>query len=96
MMAGQIRLFEKIDGLLVEVEPSAADKTRNGRTVSRVSLEIDVLWTTEEEAERAAEEAATKQRQISDVTERAKLRKTAEAKLSALGLTPEELREILS
>ena len=58
-MAGKIRLFEKTaTGLLCEIDPQLAADARHGRRVSRVSLEVDVIWTLAEEAERDADEAA--------------------------------------
>lgn len=54
-----IRLFERTaDGLLVEVAPSEAKQRYADGTVSRISLEIDVLWTDDEIAARDAEDAA--------------------------------------
>ncbi len=106
MMAGQIRLFEKTaDGFLVEVPPSEAEARRAGRTVSHMSLVIDVLWTADEEAARAAEEQeVAKARQaraqaLADVmAEREKQKQRAEAaraKIEALGLTEDDLRALL-
>jgi hypothetical protein len=98
-MAGQIRLFEKTaDGLLVEVAPADADARRLGRLVSRVSLEIDVLWTEAESAERLAEEERTRadRRKMAEEQESRRARKAAaEAKLQALGISPDELKDAI-
>lgn len=54
-MTKDIRLFEKQpDGRLCEVDRDV----QGARRVSRVALQIDVMWTAEEEAERDAEEKA--------------------------------------
>jgi hypothetical protein len=98
-MAGTIRLFEKTPaGLLVEVAPDQAEATRAGRLLSRVNLEIDVLWTAEEAAERLAEEraaaAARDMKLIED--EAARERKAAAlAKLEALGISADELKDAI-
>lgn len=92
-MAGKVRLFEKdSNGLLRQVHPDAADAARAGRLVSRVSLEIDVLLTVEEEAERAAKEEAHAAA-ARDAEEA--VAPTPEEKLRRLGLTPEDLKALL-
>jgi hypothetical protein len=95
-----MRVFEKAaDGLLIEVAPSAADERREGRRVSRLSLEIDVLWTADEEAARDAEEAAevTKRSRHAEAAAAAEKRRIAAiAKLEALGISADELRDALS
>ncbi len=94
MMAGTIRLFEKIGGLLVEVAPEKAEAAREGRSVSRMVAEIDVLWTAEEEAAREAEAvvaAAEAGRRAEEEAANAKRRAAALAKLEKLGLTREDL-----
>lgn len=98
-MAGDIRLFEKnASGLLVQVAPDQADAIRSGRRVSRMAMEIDVLWTAEEEAAHDVEEAAEAEarRQAAERTEREQVeaeqrRSAAEAKLAALGLTADDI-----
>jgi hypothetical protein len=98
-MAGAIRLFEKdANGLLHEVDPDEADARRMAGTTSRVSLQIDVLWTAEELAQRAQDEAAAlaaRQQAIEArqqvEAEKAAARQKAEVKLAALGLTPDEV-----
>lgn len=89
------RLFEKVDGLLVEVHPDKAEEARKGRRVSRiVACEMDVLFTAEEEAARDAEEAATAEaaaKAEASQQEAEKRRAVAAAKLEALGLTLEDI-----
>lgn len=64
-MTKDIPLFEKQpDGRLCEVDRDV----QGARRISRVALQIDVLWTAEEEAERDAEEAAAQ----AEAEERAK------------------------
>jgi hypothetical protein len=96
MMAGKIRLFEKVGGLLVEVPPEEAEARRAGRMVSHVFIGINVLWTAEEEAQREAEMAAEREKQkaAADALE-AKAQRKAEI-AGRLGLTSDELKEILS
>ncbi len=102
-MAGQIRLFTKNPrGLLAEVAPEDAEALRASRSCSRVSLVIDVLWTEEEEASRAAEIAAAEAaRQAEAEAEAARLaaieelRKGTLKKLERLGITPEELASLI-
>jgi hypothetical protein len=98
-MAGKIRLFEKTPaGLLVEVAPDQADATRAGRLVSRVSLEIEVLWTADEQARREAEEQEEATRIARGAAEQqaASERKAAAlAKLEALGISPAELKDAI-
>jgi hypothetical protein len=98
-VAGTIRLFEKdANGLLHEVDPSEAEARRMDGTTSRVSLQVDVLWTAEELEQRdqqaaaalAARQQATEARQQAEA-EKAAARQKAEAKLAALGLTPDEV-----
>lgn len=97
MMTGTIRLFEKTtDGLLVEVAPEQAIHRRATGTISRVSLEIDVLWTAEEEAARNAEEQAVQEAERSKDAERRARRAAVLAKLQALGLTADELKDALA
>lgn len=97
-MAGQIKLFEKIGGLLVEVPPTEAEAQRASRRVSSVSLVIDVLWTPEEETARDAEEAAYEAQRIAAAEEEAarlealgKHREQVEKKLEKFGLTLSDL-----
>lgn len=101
-MAGQVRLFEKTsDGLLVEVAPADAERVREGRAISHVNLSIDILWTAEEEATRAAEEAeaanqakAAEEARVAAAADQAARRLAAEAKLGELGLTPDDLQAL--
>lgn len=98
-MAGHIRLFEKINGLLVEVSPTEADKRREGRRHRSMSFVADVLFTPEEEAARDAEEAAEvdRQRRLQEEVEAAASRRgEALAKLQALGLTADDIKDALS
>ena len=98
-MAGQIRLFEKTDtGLLVEVDPTSADKRRDGRRVSRAELSVDVLWTAEEDAARDAEEAAAAEAKVADAAAtqaRAEARAVAVAKLQQLGISEDDIKAVL-
>lgn len=102
MMAGTIRLFEKnVFGNLLEVPPEEADARRAGRSVSRVHLAIDVLWTAEEEAARQAAEEAYKAAELAHQAERQAIaeRKAAERssaidKLAQLGLTADEIEAL--
>lgn len=95
-MAGKIRLFEKLeDGRLAEVPADRADQAREGRPVSRVMIPIDVLWTDEEIAERDA-------RREAELGARADERKASHdreqrraAIAGRLGLTMDELGELL-
>lgn len=103
MMTGSVPLFEKdAHGLLHQVSPEMADEARQGRRCSQVCLAIDVLWTQQEEAARNAEEAeaarlaaeqAAAQAQLADV--KANKVRQVETKLSKLGLTVEDLRNLM-
>lgn len=94
IMTKEIRLFERLaDGKFSEVDRAI----QGTRRASRVSLEIDLLWTAEEEAARAEEEAAAAQEKLA----REQLKATIEAtrdealnKLAALGLTVDDLKAI--
>jgi len=92
------RLFEKIDGLLVEVPHAEADKRREGRRHRGMSFVAEVLFTPEEEAARDAEEARAaqerEQRGKDEAAARAR-RAIALAKLEALGISAEDLRDAL-
>lgn len=97
-MAGQIRLFEKVNGLLVEVPPEEAAKQREDRRVSHVSLAVDVLWTREEEAARDAEEAEFARKNEEAAVEAEiveERRQAARRKLAELGITPEDIKDAL-
>lgn len=91
-------LFERnSDGLLVEV-PDTEDR-REGRRVSRAIFEADILFTAEEEATRLAEEAADvdrRRRRQEEVDAAASRRGQALAKLQALGLTADDIKDALS
>jgi len=98
-MAGHIRLFEIVDGLLVEVPPAEADKRREGRRHRSMSFVADVLLTAEEEAARDAEEAAASARRQASAEAAAAAsgrRAAALAKLEVLGISAEDLRDALS
>jgi hypothetical protein len=95
-MAGQIRLFEKIDDLLVEVSPDAADDAREGRRFSSVSIVIDVLWTADEEAARDAEESAAdeaEQERLRGVAVAERRKADAQARLRARGIDADDLKD---
>lgn len=85
------RLFDKTaDGLLFEVHPDE----RENRRVSHVNMSVDILWTDEDETARDAEEIAVN----AENEERSKAQKqtdevraSALEKLSALGLSPDEI-----
>lgn len=102
-MAGKIRLFEKTtDGLLVEVHPDEADARREGRSVSHMSVVIDVLWTPAEEAAREAEEAEEAERREDERSRAAEMaadkrahREAALQKLRGLGLSDDEIGALL-
>lgn len=97
-MAGQIRLFEKINGLLVEVPPAEAGKRREGRRHRSMSFVAEVLLTAEEEATRDAEEAADAARRQAEAEALAADeadRRAAVDKLSALGLTTKEIKALI-
>ena len=102
-MAGQIRLFEKdADGRLHEVAPGNAENLRQGRRVSHTNISIDVLWTAEEEAARAAEETesasrakAAEEAQAKAAAHQAAIRVIAETKLKQFGMTPEEMQALI-
>ncbi len=90
-----VKVFEKVDGLLIEVDPAKADEARKGRRWARmVVCEMDVLFTAEEEAERDAMEAAA----AAD-NEAAEAREANRAEvfsqLAKLGIDPEKLRSAL-
>jgi hypothetical protein len=97
-MAGQIRLFEKIDDLLVEVSPDAADDAREGRRFSSVSIVIDVLWTADEEAARDAEEAAAAedaQQRLRGLEMAQERQERARARLQARGISADDLKDAI-
>lgn len=99
MMAGQIRLFETVDGLLVEVVPADAAQRREGRRVSHMNVVIDVLWTAEEEAA-ANDEAVLMETQhkieaaAADVLAKEAEQRRAEI-AGRIGLTMEELELLI-
>lgn len=92
-------LFERrADGALVRVPPKEAAARRAGRTVTmEISREHGrrlILLTAEEEAARAkaaAEGARVAAAEKTALLERQRARESAEAKLAALGLTPDEI-----
>lgn len=91
-MASKIRLFEKdAAGMLREVERDR----RGERPVSRVVLEIEVLWTDEEMAERAQDEAAHQARKAETRAAEAALQERRKAIAGRLGLSMTELEELL-
>lgn len=98
-MGGAVRLFEKTpEGLLHEVPPAEAEARRASGTVSHVALAIDVLWTDAEIAERQAMEEEARRADEAAAVEREadRLRKIAAlAKLEALGITAEDLKDAL-
>jgi aminopeptidase N len=97
-MAGQIRLFEKVGGLLVEVSPDAADDAREGRRFSSVSIVIDVLWTADEEAARDAEEAAAAedvQQRLRGIEMAQERQERARARLQARGISADDLKDAI-
>ena len=95
-----VRLFEMTQaGLLVEVEPAQAEAVRAASPYRRVvNAEYDVLLTAEEvtaqavEAQQAAEAAATAATEQAAAEQR---KQAALTKLEALGLTADDLREVL-
>jgi hypothetical protein len=100
-----IRLFEKTaGGLLVEVAPDRAEAAREGRMVSRVvGVEMDILFTPEEQAaiEAEREEVAQKadaERRAAEAAaaEHAERKAAAYGKLTALGLTIEDIEALKS
>lgn len=94
-MAGHIRLFEKAgDGLLVEVHPDKAADARAERRCSRVAVEVDILWTPEEEIALSDEEAeANRLREIQAKAdlELAAHRQAVLDRFAKLGFTKEDL-----
>lgn len=91
-------LFDIVNGLLVEVDPAEADARRVGRRVSRRSIIADVLWTSEEEAARDAEEAAVEAARVKaneEASARAARKAEAIGKLAALGLTVDDIKDAL-
>ncbi len=91
-MAGNIRVFEQGEGgRLIEIAPEA----RGDRQTRRVALEIDVLLTDEEIAERAAEAAAAAQADAKRREDAAALRELQEEIAGRLGLTVEEAQLLL-
>ncbi len=98
-MAGKVRLFDKIGGLLMEVNPDLVDEARKGRRASRTLMEVDILWTPEEEAQRDAEEAeaaAEKVKAAEAARGRQAARQASLAKLQALGLSEDDIKAILA
>lgn len=98
-MAGQIRLFEKISGLLSEVDPAMAEAVRGKRSYSRMAFEADVLFTEEEETAReidASEAAQRKAAALAEQDRQAATLASAKAKLAALGLTNDEAGALLA
>lgn len=98
------KLFDRVDGLLVEVHPDQMETARKGRRVSRIAgVEFDVLWTPEEEAARDAEEAAElKAAEVARVqarieaATRVQVLQAVGAKLQQLGLSGDEIEAILA
>lgn len=91
-----MKLFEKTaDGLLVEIAPERAAAMRAARPYSTVALQIDVLLTDAEVAQREAESDAALAAMLEqrDAKE-AKAQRQAEI-AGRLGLTTEEVRELL-
>lgn len=97
-MAAKIRLFEKIDGLLVEVHPNLAEQSKRSRRCSTMILTVEVLWTPEEEAARDLEEAEALKERVAakERIEAGKLRlQNAMSKLEALGLNADDIKAII-
>lgn len=99
-MSKGVRLFEKDEfGLLVQVDPDIAEQVKENRQFSRVQLEIDVLLTPAELAQRDLEikQAAD------DASRQSRIEKTREEdKASALqklkdvgGLTDDEISALV-
>lgn len=96
LMVGQIRLFEKIDGLLKELSPRRARTAREeGRMVSHMSLDIEVLWTPEEEEARKHEEELSRMASLEAEKKASDMKQSALAKLAAFGLTEDEMKAIV-
>lgn len=93
-MAGTTRLFEKLNGLLVEIDPSQADARRAGKRISHVNLSIDILFTDEEEASANAEEAANAAAQQQAAADLQVKQAAAALKLDKLGLTVDDLKAL--
>jgi multidrug resistance efflux pump len=106
-MAGQIPLFEIVDGLMRQVDPAKADAMRVKHRTKRVApLVVDVILTTkelkqlEEDAAvfkaRRAEQAKMQAINEASVKATEKAREAAKAKLKKLGLTDEEVEALKS
>jgi hypothetical protein len=88
-----MRLFENVNGLLVEVDPKIAEATKAGRRVHQVNMTVHILFTNQEEKERDEEEARELEAQRQRQAELSSL--TLEQKLVKLGLTSEDLKALL-
>jgi hypothetical protein len=106
-MAGQIPLFEIVDGLMRQVDPAKADALREKHRTRRMAgLAIDVILTPkeleqlEEDAAvfKARREADAKMQAVNEASVKAteKAREAAKAKLKKLGLTDEEVEALKS
>jgi restriction endonuclease Mrr len=105
-MAGQIPLFEIVDGLMCQVDPAKADALRVKHRTRRLVATVDVILTKaelEQIAKDAAEfkarrEADAKMRAVNEASVKATAaaREVAKAKLKKLGLTDEEVEALKS
>lgn len=77
--------------MLIEVDPSMRDTRR----ASRVNLDVDVLWTAEEEAERNAEEEASSRAAEEQLLREQDAEAVAREKIERLGITQADLRALL-
>lgn len=104
-MAGQIPLFEIVDGLLRQVHPDKADAMRAKHRTKRVApLVIDVILTQAELDQLEADGIAFKARREAQKKREAEMEAVnqrsldqaiaAKAKLAKLGLTPAELEAL--
>lgn len=104
-MAGQIPLFEVVDGLLRQVDPAKADALRSKNRTRRVAgLAVDIILTQAELKQietdaaefRARREAQKKREAEMEIINQRSLDQAiaAKAKLAKLGLTPAELEAL--
>ena len=94
-MAGHVRLFEQVDGLLREIDPAIADSRRAERSCRHMNLGIDVLLTDAELADMQAqaERATVAEQENAARAEAAKQARAATMKkLEALGITHDDIK----
>lgn len=91
-----IKLFEKdAAGLLHEVHADQADALRASRRITHLVIgAIDVLFTSEEEAQRDAEEQAAQRAAQDEAAKKSALKARRQAVAGRLGLSADDMKDL--